>query len=44
MTVAARTPNVSVVEIPGDHFDAYESGFQSSSEPAIEWFREHLNT
>jgi uncharacterized protein len=43
MTIAAQTPNVSVVEIPGDHFDAYESGFQSSSEPAIEWFRKHLN-
>jgi uncharacterized protein len=43
MTIAGQTPNVSVVEILGDHFDAYEAGFQASSEPAIEWFRKHLN-
>ena len=40
--VAAETPNVDIVEIPGGHFDAYESGFTASSTHAVEWFRSHL--
>jgi uncharacterized protein len=42
MTIAAETPTVNLVEIPGDHFDAYEAGFQASCGPAIEWFHTHL--
>jgi fermentation-respiration switch protein FrsA (DUF1100 family) len=41
--VAATTPNVEIVEIPGGHFDAYEQGFAASSGAAIDWFRRHLN-
>ena len=41
--VAAATPNVRVVEIPGNHFAAYEGdGFTASSTAAIDWFRTHL--
>jgi uncharacterized protein len=28
--------------LPGGHFDAYVDGFEASSSPALEWFREHL--
>jgi len=42
IAMAASVPNVHVVEIPGGHFDAYEAGFASSSEPAIDWYRRHL--
>lgn len=42
MGLAAATPNVAVVEIPGGHFDAYEAAFSESSEAAINWFRRHL--
>ncbi len=34
--------HVEVVEIPGHHFDAYSSGFEASSAPAIAFFRRHL--
>jgi hypothetical protein len=27
---------------PGGHFDAYVKGFDASSGPALNWFREHL--
>jgi len=42
MELADAIPNVSVVEIPGGHFDAYESGFAASAGPAVDWFRRHL--
>jgi pimeloyl-ACP methyl ester carboxylesterase len=42
LPIAASTPNVSVVEIPGGHFDAYESGFAASAGPAVDWFHRHL--
>ena len=42
MEVIASTPLVEVVEIPGNHFDAYEAGFRASSGPAVDWFRTHL--
>jgi dienelactone hydrolase len=42
MRIAQGAPNVEVVEIPGNHFDAYEAGFQASSQPALDWFRRHL--
>lgn len=44
LPIAAATPNVTVVEVPGGHFDIYELGFEASSEHAIEWFRVHLGT
>jgi hypothetical protein len=28
--------------LPGGHFDAYVKGFDASSGPALNWFREHL--
>ncbi len=42
LPIAAQTANIAVTEIPGGHFDAYESGFEASSTAAIEWFRSHL--
>jgi len=42
MGIAAETPFVNVVEIPGDHFDAYEVGFRPSCGAAIDWFHAHL--
>lgn len=40
--IAADTPLVTVVEIPGAHFDAYEAGFDVSCGRAIDWFQGHL--
>jgi uncharacterized protein len=31
-----------LVTIPGGHFDAYRSSFDTSSRAALEWFNEHL--
>ena len=28
--------------LPGGHFDAYVRGFDASSQPALDWFRQHL--
>ena len=28
--------------LPGGHFDAYVKGFDASSQPALDWFRQHL--
>jgi uncharacterized protein len=42
MAVAAAIPMIDLVQIPGGHFDAYESGFAESSGYAIEWFSRHL--
>jgi len=28
--------------LPGGHFDAYVSGFQGASTPALNWFKQHL--
>jgi uncharacterized protein len=39
---AASVPRVSVVEIPGGHFDAYEAEFAASSGAALAWFRRFL--
>jgi uncharacterized protein len=33
---------IDVVEIPGGHFDAYESGFSLSSSAAVSWFERFL--
>jgi uncharacterized protein len=40
--VAASVPRVSVVEIRGGHFDAYEAEFAASSGAALAWFRRFL--
>jgi len=37
----AREPKQLVV-IPGGHFDAYVSGFEQSSTPALNWFKQHM--
>jgi len=37
----AREPKQLVI-IPGGHFDAYVSGFEQSSTPALNWFQQHL--
>ena len=37
----AREPKQLVI-LPGGHFDAYVSGFQSASTPALNWFKQHL--
>ena len=42
MDVLGASPAVSVVEIGGGHFDAYEAGFEDSAGAAIDWFRAHL--
>jgi dienelactone hydrolase len=39
---AASVPRVSVAEIPGGHFDAYEAEFAASSGAALAWFRRFL--
>ena len=38
----AREPKKLVI-LPGGHFDAYVKGFDASSGPARDWFREHLS-
>ena len=42
MDAIAASANVTAVEIPGGHFDAYEAGFEASAGPAADWFRRHL--
>jgi pimeloyl-ACP methyl ester carboxylesterase len=42
IAVASEVPLIKVVEIPGGHFDAYESGFAASSGAAVTWFQRHL--
>ncbi len=37
----AREPKQLVI-LPGGHFDAYVSGFQGASTPALNWFKQHL--
>jgi fermentation-respiration switch protein FrsA (DUF1100 family) len=37
----AREPKRLAI-LPGGHFDAYVKGFDASSGPALDWFREHL--
>lgn len=37
----ARDPKQLVI-LPGGHFDAYVSGFQGASTPALNWFKQHL--
>jgi fermentation-respiration switch protein FrsA (DUF1100 family) len=37
----AREPKQLVI-LPGGHFDAYVSGFEQSSTPALNWFKQHL--
>ena len=37
----ARDPKQLVI-LPGGHFDAYVSGFQGASTPALDWFKQHL--
>ncbi len=37
-------PNVEVVKIPGNHFDAYQAGFDESSRAAIRFLKLHLQT
>jgi dienelactone hydrolase len=39
---AAAVPRVTVVEIPGGHFDAYEAEFAATSGAALAWFRRFL--
>ena len=42
MDLAEATPLVEVVDIPGGHFDAYESGFTASIDPTIAFLERHL--
>ncbi len=42
LAMEPQAHHVEVVEIPGNHFDAYSSGFEASSAAAIEFFRRHL--
>ena len=42
IALAASTPLVEVVEIPGGHFATYESAFTTSSEAAVTFFLRHL--
>lgn len=44
LAVAAATPLVEVVDIPGGHFTAYESGFAASVEPTLAFFQRHLGS
>ncbi len=37
----ARAPKQLVI-LPGGHFDAYVKGFELSSTPALQWFKQHL--
>jgi fermentation-respiration switch protein FrsA (DUF1100 family) len=37
----AREPKQLVI-IPGGHFDAYVSGFESAANAALSWFKQHL--
>jgi uncharacterized protein len=37
----AREPKQLVI-LPGGHFDAYVTGFQGASTPALNWFKQHL--
>lgn len=39
----ARHPK-KIALLPGGHFDAYVKGFEESSSPALDWFREHLTS
>lgn len=43
MELAEATPLVEVVEIPGGHFDAYESAFHDSVEPTVAFLHRHLD-
>jgi dienelactone hydrolase len=40
--IATDIPLIEVDEIPGGHFDAYESGFSLSSSAAVSWFQRFL--
>jgi fermentation-respiration switch protein FrsA (DUF1100 family) len=40
--IASGISLIDVVEIPGGHFDAYESGFSLSSSSAVSWFKRYL--
>jgi pimeloyl-ACP methyl ester carboxylesterase len=42
LALAAATPLVELVDIPGGHFAAYESGFAASIEPTIAFLGRHL--
>ncbi len=42
LAIAEAAPLVEVVEIPGDHFAAYESGFSASIEATVDFFGRHL--
>ena len=42
IAVAASIPSIRVVKIPGGHFEAYEAGFATSAEPALDWYQHHL--
>lgn len=44
MALAESTPLVEVVDIPGGHFDAYESAFTESIEPTLAFLHRHLDT
>jgi hypothetical protein len=37
----AREPKQLVI-LPGGHFDAYVTGFESASTPALKWFTQYL--
>jgi dienelactone hydrolase len=42
LAMEPKPHNVEVVEISGNHFDAYEAGFEASSGAAIVFFQRHL--
>ena len=43
LPVAADHPAISVTEVSGNHFDAYEAGFDVTCGAAIDWFAAHLS-
>lgn len=43
LALADQLANVDIVEIDGGHFDVYETGFDTSSALARDWFISHLS-
>jgi uncharacterized protein len=42
LAMEPKPRHLEVVEIDGNHFDAYSSGFEASSAPAVAFFHRHL--
>jgi len=42
LTLSCSPSKLTIVEVPGGHFDVYESGFAAASAAAVDWFHRHL--